>query len=266
MGMSEVKETRKFVLSRDEMIAALFLCNYGEVATDIINSERPFESEEERTRFADHTETLLKHRGYWDDDRETHLTQGLESFIHLLMKVGKRVRCVRGNSVLMLHYVEGNEVIIQTYKGMDHTFEMVSDADRRLEALHTFYEVPELKEKPPLDAFIMEVEFFEMLHTITVEQLNVMIEQETYPDPILQFLKDFRANHLVLDNISFLRTEYAVKNKSDILEMHFVVESETFMWYIHYQELEEKKEITVYPIHHREFLGMIADGMNKWFK
>ncbi|WZY00214.1 hypothetical protein NSQ26_13135 [Bacillus sp. FSL W7-1360] len=264
--MTKVKEARRFALSRDEMIAALFLCNYGEVATDIINSERPFESEEEQKRFADHTETLLKHRGYWDNRRETHLVQGFESFIHLLMKVGKRVRCVRGSTVLMLHYVEGNQVIIQTCKGMDHTFELVDEVDKCLEALHTFYEAQETKEKPEQEAFVMEVAFFEMLHTITTEQLNVMIEQETYPDPILQFLKDFRTNNLVLDNISFLRTEYAVKNKSEVLEMQFVVESEDFVWYIHYQDMEKNREITVYPVERREYLGMVADGMNKWFK
>ncbi|WZY01328.1 hypothetical protein NSQ26_04640 [Bacillus sp. FSL W7-1360] len=254
-----------FTLSTDEITTAFLLCGYGEVAAEILNASKRISSEEERVRFAEHTETLLKHRGYWDSERESNLIKEFESFIHTLMRASKRLRCVRGSTVLMLHHVEGDNAFVQTCKGADHSFELVHDVDERTEALHTFYEVEEVN-MGESEGFTMEVDFFEMLHEITAEQLDELIEKEVYAGPILQFLKDYRANKLVFDNISFLQTDYAVKNESELLEMQFLLESEEFVWHIHYHDIEEKQEVYAYPVEKREYLGMIIDGLNDWFR
>ncbi|WZY00199.1 hypothetical protein NSQ26_13060 [Bacillus sp. FSL W7-1360] len=263
--MTEAKQREVLVLSTDEIAAALFLCGYGAVATEMFNTQQRFKNEEERDHFSYNAEMSLKKRGYWDDDRDKHLVEGFESFVHLLMKAQKRVRCVRGNAMFMLHNIDGQGVIIQTGQGRGHVFELVQDVDQCSEALRSFYEMKEVDEVLQTKDFTVTVDFFERLRGITIEQLNMMIEQGVHDDQIRQFLKDFRTNELVFDNIAFMRTDYAVKSKSDLLEVQFLLESDVFVWYIDYQNIGEKKEVHVYPVEKNEYLGRVTSDINEWF-
>lgn len=87
-------DTEQIRLSTNELTAALALSGYDQIASQVLNEQGLITDEAEFPRFVEETETALRKKGYWDDDRDTGLAKGLEDLVYLLVHSKRKIRCI----------------------------------------------------------------------------------------------------------------------------------------------------------------------------
>ncbi|WP_054706906.1 hypothetical protein [Bacillus sp. JCM 19041] len=255
---------KQISLSTEELVAAFTLCGYEKAAADIINERQFAQTEEQLVTFSNQAESLLNNRGYWDETRSTNLVKGLESFIYLLFKSEKKTRCVYGNHVLIFHQLEGDEMIIQTFKGMEHRFELAKHDDPLWEKIASFYGLEDSKVDLP-EGFSLDSEGFDLFSQAKSEEVDAIIRDQIYPEMFNIFLNDYRNNRFELENFSLLLSSYS-RDESELVQVNFLLKSKGFMWLIDYSLIEEKDEIHFKALAPKECFEGIVYVMLDWYK
>ncbi|ALA52321.1 hypothetical protein CAY60_003880 [Shouchella clausii] len=258
-------QDKQIALSTEEFVAALVLCGYEEAAADIINELQLAETEEQLVTFSNQAETLLNNRGYWDETRSSNLVKGLESFIHLLIKSQKKTRCVHGNHVLIFHQIEGDEMIVQTFKGMEHRFELCKHSDSLWERMADFFGLADEDVDLP-ENFRLRSQGFDLFSQATSEEIDAIIRDQIYPENFNIFLDDFRNHGFSLDNISMMISHYT-RDESELIQVNFFLKSSKgFMWYVDYSLIEETNEIHVKALAPKECFEAAVYVMLDFYK
>ncbi|KYD07929.1 hypothetical protein B4102_0563 [Heyndrickxia sporothermodurans] len=252
-------------LSTNELVSALALCGHDHIASQILNENKLINNDKEFERFVSESEWLLKQKGYWDEERETKITAGLEDLLHLLVHSRRRVRCVKQNRVLFIHYLDDKNSMIQHVKENDHTFSFHENKLGYYELLCEYFEVQTNKEKDVDNLRPIQVsdEMFDELHTIEKEVIEAMIEDKSLDKELRIFLKDFRRNKQELDNISFIESNY-VRDENEIDQIAFLLPSDEFIWHIDYEKVNDG-EIYFAAINNKEYFDKIDETIKEFF-
>jgi len=253
-------------LSVYELVAALLLCDYGEVASELINQKRLFKSKRKLGRFIQQTETSLKKKGLMDLSRDTNLTREFESLIHQLVQAEKKVRSVniQKHSVLIIHSLGGTEILIQQVRDKYHTFTYTNNiAFSQIFQKH--YGLNPEEESPLfLKAIQISDEMYDELHKSRHEVLELMANDDKIDLAMQKFLKDFIKNEQQMDNISFMVSNY-VEDTSNISEVNFLLPSNGFVWHLNYENVREHK-ISLEPIPIQDYFQKIEDATIAFFQ
>ncbi|TPE68216.1 hypothetical protein [Halalkalibacterium halodurans] len=250
-------EEKKIALSTDEMIVALALCGYEDVAREASLLKRDM-TEEQIDALAYHAERLLKHRGYWNEERPTQLAQEVEDLIHAMMKAPKKIRCVYGQYALLFHHLADGGMIVQRFEGMDHMFTIINHNSDYVEHLIDFYGLPEEKPTEGIAPFAIERELFDSLDTFTDEEMDAICEDEGHPISFRSFLKDFQERHAVLDSITFMFGEETEEDQRDE-PVYLFLRGKSCVWVLDYSFVTERDEIDVYSVEMKEYLKLITE-------
>jgi hypothetical protein len=253
-------------LSMNELVSALALCGYSEIASQILNDATLVENEEEEQRFIREVEQLLHQKGYLDVTRESLLVPGLENLIHLLVQSREKVRCVdmKKRHVLLLHRVHDSKTLVQHVKGNEHSFSFHDSQKGFFNLLGHFF-ASNTRRKKPEDILPMEInsKLFDELHTSEPEVLLEAIQDEKVPSTMRLFLQDFLDNGQELNNFAFMESDY-VKNRSVLDQVAFFLPSKSFIWHIDYEKIEKNK-IFIVPVSFQEYFQKIEETIKEFF-
>ncbi len=120
-------KTEGVSLTTNELASVLALCGYETMASEILNSMNLLEDTSKFDRFIENTELSLKSKGFWDESRSTMLVSGLEDLMHVLVQSKKKIRCIKEDRVLFIHFLKGDQrTLIQEIKNNTHFFSIHS--------------------------------------------------------------------------------------------------------------------------------------------
>ncbi|WP_424475263.1 hypothetical protein [Oceanobacillus kimchii] len=261
-----MQRTEEIRLSMHEFVSALALCGYDSMARQVINEQELIKNETEFTRFIDETETKLKQKGYWDDNRESNLAKGLEDLLYLLVHSKKKVRCIqmREKQVLLIHSLNNNNALLQRIQTGEHTFSFHHSGDGFYDILRNHYGMANIEiNVEGWQPIQMTDEMFDELHTTDPEILHAMKEDENQAIPLREFVSDFLKNGQEFDNISFMVSNY-VKDQSEFDEVQFLLPANNYIWHLNYENVEIKKEVVLQPIPVQSYFEEIDKAMKKF--
>ncbi|MEN1967806.1 hypothetical protein WMZ97_06950 [Lentibacillus sp. N15] len=263
-----MQKTEQIKLTLNEMVAALSLCGYDKMASQILNEQELIKSESEFTRFVQETETKLRQKGYWDDNRKNGIAKGLEDLLYLLVHAKKKIRCIhmRKRNVLLIHSLNKKHSLVQAVSGGEHAFSFHQNSDGFYDMLRKHFGMEdfemEVADQQPIQ---MTDDLIDELHTSEPEVLLAMKEDENQATALRAFAGDFLQNGQEFDNISFMKSDY-VKDQSEFDEIQFLLPSDHFVWHMNYQNVEVNHEVTLEPIPVRAYFQEIDRVLTDFFK
>lgn len=252
-------------LSTNEFVSGLALSGYSELASQVINDLQLIKNEKEVERFVKQTEQLLRQKGYLDDTRESSLVSGLENLIHLLVQSRKKVRCVdmKKKQVLFFHHIHQSKTLIQHVKGNDHYFSFHDTESGFFQMLCNYYGVSGDMETNSVEPIEVTDQLFDGLHQTDSEVLMQMVRDQNLPATMRLFVNDFLGHGQELSNISFLESHYT-KDESVIDQVVFLLPSESFIWHIDYEKVEQH-QIFFVPVSVHEYFSKIDETVRGFF-
>ncbi|MBM7691608.1 hypothetical protein JOC77_001015 [Peribacillus deserti] len=258
-----METTKGISLTTNELASVLALCGYESMANDVINNLNVLESEEGFTSFLQETEASLRMKGFWNDQRETMIEEGLESLITLLVHSKKKIRIIRGQKVTFIHHLDQNNLLLQMIADGQHRLEIIKNQELKqvLEnfcgggriSAHEFHELEALK----LDETI-----YNQLHQLTDESADMLLS-ENLPFSLRIFLEDFKANGFEFDNASLMEMKF----EQDYLAMNqvfFFLNTDSYIWLLDYDKVEEN-ELYVLPMSIQDFNSLIFSIVTDYF-
>ncbi|WP_338778777.1 hypothetical protein [Metabacillus sp. FJAT-52054] len=250
-------------LTTDELAAVLALCGFEDMATDVFNSKEVLMNQDLLGDYAQNIEASLKIKGFWDPERDSSVPEGLENLITLIAHSKKKVRFVSGQEVLFLHQASKSDVVAQYISDGIHHFRLSSIESDIESEMKEFLHINASSADPKLEQLLLTEEIFNQLHTIN-EEAHEQILQSKVPDSLKRFLEDFKRNHYEFNNLSFLDSNFAQKELNVTSVMFYLIEN-GYVWWLDYNKVEEDK-IYVLPISVKEFMSVIMDALNQYFK
>lgn len=262
--MDMVQEKKAFSLSTEELSVVMMLCGYEQAAADALKNTRDWESDEQLQEVVGEAESLLRRRGYQNEIGE--IDQGLESLIHLLMRAEKKVRCVHGKTVMLLHNMGSRKVLVQKCEdGMHSFYDMDMTKNKQGEkTIQDFYQLP--SEQPiEMEPFIMSSEMFQSFSVAkTAKQINELLSEGEHPPAMQAFMEAFVKSGCFLNNFSLIKSDY-ITDENEIPEIHLFLPSKSCIWYIDYKEVDTHGQVYFYPTEASSLIQMIMTRIKMWF-
>jgi hypothetical protein len=258
--------SQRLSLTTNELVAVLALCGFERAASQILNDQDLIQNEDQFDRFVEQSEQLLKERGYWDDSRETKLASGLESMIRLLVNCSKKVRCMNGNNVMIIHLLNDKYSLSQHVTDQFHTFTFFQHSEGYQNIMNDLLGRKESIDDD-LDKFQtieLSTDVFDEFHHLEQSVLHSMINDSELNVSMRAFLKDFLMNEQKLDNISFLKTNY-VKDQTTAEQIVFLLPSNGFVWHIDYEQVQQDK-LFIVPIPESLYVTKIEETIESFFQ
>ncbi|MCI4127655.1 hypothetical protein MMJ47_09190 [Bacillus haynesii] len=253
----------KVTLTSQELVAALLLCRYEKAAEEIIYEQQLIRDEKDIEPFSIHAENLLKQKGYWDDDTESNLKEGLENLMHLLIQSKRKVHCTHRKKEMIIHHVQKDEMVVEEIENQNHSFSILKSREPFLKMLKTFYHSYSNK-KPECDIFQMDEDSFDEFHEVEAEVIKRMAEDPKTHPTISQFSFDFLANDQELDNISFYESNSTTR-QSRLDQAVFLLRNDNFIWHLDYENIKKNGSLYLQPVAVNEYFEKIVDTMNEFF-
>ncbi|WP_269411259.1 hypothetical protein [Lentibacillus daqui] len=260
-------QTQQINLTINEMVAALSLCGYDKMAGQILNEQELIKNESEFNRFVQETETKLRQKGYWDDNRETGIAKGLEDLLYLLVHAKKKIRCInmRKHRVLLIHLLNKKHSLVQEVKGGEHAFSFYKNSDGFYDILREHFGMRDTETDingwQPIQ---MTDELIDELHTSEPELLLTMKQDENQAMALRDFAGDFLRNGQEFDNISFMKSDY-VKDQSEFDDIQFLLPGNNFVWHMNYENVEENHQVILEPIPVKTYFEEIERVLTDFF-
>ncbi|MFS0646497.1 hypothetical protein [Siminovitchia sp. 179-K 8D1 HS] len=259
-----IQEKKTFSLSTEELSVAMMLCGYEQAAADALKNTRDWESDGQLQEVVGEAELLLRRRGYQNEKGE--MDYGLESLIHLLMGAEKKVRCVHGKTVMLLHNMGSRKVLVQKCEDGIHSFyDMDMTKNKQGEkTIQDFYQFPaeQLIETEP---FIMSSEMFQSFSVAkTAKQVNELLSEGEHPPAMQAFMDAFVESGCFLNNLSLIKSDY-ITDENEMPEIHLFLPSKSFIWYIDYTEVDTEGKVYFYPTEASSLIQMIMNRIKMWF-
>lgn len=253
-------------LTTNELVAVLALCGFDKAASQILNDQNLIQSEEQFDRFVQQSEQMLKHRGYWEDNRETKLASGLESMMRLLVQSSNKVRFVNGNHLLIIHLLNNKYSLVQQVTDQTHSFTFYPHSEGYQTLMKNQLERKNEGEAIHKELQTVEIstEVFNEFHTIDQSVLHTMINDKELNVSLRTFLKDFKWNEQKLDNISFLKSNY-VKDKTTTDQVVFLLPSDGYIWHLDYEQVDQEK-LFIVPVPISLYLTKIQETIETHFQ
>lgn len=243
-------EKEQIRLSTNELVAALALCGYDQIASQVLNEQGLINNEEEFPRFVEESETALKKKGYWDDNRNTRLAKGLEDLLYLLVHSKRKIRCIhmRKKRVLLIHSLNNNHSLIQSVQTGEHSFSFHKNNSGFYSILRNHFGVEDIHMEPDgWQPIQMTDGLIEELHASDPRVLQAIEQDESQDQPMRDFAGDFLKNGQEFDNISFMISNY-VKDQSEFDDIQFLLPGNNHIWHMNYENVERNRQVFLEPI------------------
>ncbi|WP_261382663.1 hypothetical protein [Bacillus paralicheniformis] len=253
----------KVTLTSQEFVAALLLCRYEKAAEEIIYEQQLIRDEKDIEPFSIHAENLLKQKGYWDDDTESNLKEGLENLIHLLIQSKRKIHCTHRKKEMIIHHIQKDEMVVEEIENKIHSFSILKSREPFLKMLKTFYHSYTDK-KPEHEIFEMDEDSFDEFHEVEAEVIKRMAEDPKTHSTISQFSFDFLANDQELDNISFYESNSTTR-QSRLDQAVFLLRNDNFIWHLDYENIKKNGSLYLQPVAVNEYFEKIVDTINEFF-
>ncbi|EWG08835.1 hypothetical protein [Cytobacillus firmus] len=251
--------TERVSLTTNELAAVLVLCGYENMASQVLNSLDITEGSGDLYRFIEETENSLKAKGFLDENRGTVLTEGLESLLHILVQSKRKIRCIKKDRVLFIHFIKGDErVLIQEIRHNTHFFSiyLVNEGFEQLLLKHYGLEIVISELTDNLSTLQLSESIYDQLHNMEGGVLDRIINDEKVKGQLKQFLIDFRNNGQELDNLSLIEMDY-VKDYFEMKQVIFFLPSQKFLWHLDYDKIQEK-EVYVTPVAIKKYFKKLS--------
>lgn len=259
-----IQEKKTFSLSTEELSVAMMLCGYEQAAADALKNTREWKSDEQLQEIIGEAELLLRRRGYQNEKGE--MDHGLESLIHLLMRAEKKVRCVHGKTVMLLHNMGSRKVLVQKCEDGVHSFYDIdlTKKEQGEKTIQDFYQFP-AEEPIEMEPFMVSSEMFQSFSVAkTAEQINELLSKGEHPPAMQVFMKEFVESGCFLNNLSLIKSDY-ITDENEMPEIHLFLPSTSFIWYIDYTEVDTQGSVYFYPTEASSLIKMIMTRMKMWF-
>ncbi|MFD2923798.1 hypothetical protein [Halobacillus naozhouensis] len=256
----------KIKLTVNELVSALVLCGYEQVASQILNDHKLIQNEAEFDRFVYQAEISLRGKGYWDDDKETNIASGLEDLLHLLIQSTKKLRCVNmeNERVLLIHDVNQEHSLIQEIHNHEHTFWVHQNADGFESIFISHYGLEKVDyDRADLQTIQLSDTMLDELHTTEADVLGRMIRDEKVDSSLRSFLQEFLRNGQELDNIAFMVSNY-VEDQSKFDQIVFLLPGQGLIWHVDYENVNNH-EIFIHPVEIGEYFHKIEHTLLEFF-
>ena len=253
---NELIQTDSLQLSTNELAAALALCGYKSMASEfIINVKNSNNDEETVNRFIEYTESTLKGKGYLDESSPTLLVKEVEDLLHLLMTSIRKVRFIKGEYVLFIHFLDEGNVLFQEIKNQVHYFTKQQINQGFESVLRKFYgltttNITRFKESK---AMLLSEGLYNELHNLDPLLLNQMISDEGLDIDLRGFLKDFKNNNQQFDNLSFMEMDY-IRDNMSLRQVIFMLPNKRYIWHLDYTEIMNE-EVYIIPFEGDRYLS-----------
>lgn len=260
-------ETEQIKLSINELVATLALCGYDKMASQVLNEQELIKGESEFTRFVEETETKLKQKGYWDDNRKTNLAKGLEDLLYLLVHSKRKIRCIhmRERHVMLIHLINNKNALIQKVQAGEHTFSFHKNSNGFYDVIRSHFGMVDMEaEVDGWQPIQMTDELIDELHTSDPEVLIAIKQDENQAAGLRNFADDFLKNGQEFDNISFMISNY-VKDQSEFDEIQFLLPGNNLIWHMNYDNVEKNREVILEPIPTKMYFNQISIAVNDFF-
>ncbi|WHY78036.1 hypothetical protein QNH20_02380 [Neobacillus sp. WH10] len=253
-------------LTTNELASALALCGYESMASQVLNNLEIQDRTEEFDRFIEDTELSLLSKGFLDVSRNSTLAAGLEDLLHVLVQSKRKVRCIKKDRVLFIHYTKGDSrTLLQEIRNNTHFFSIYS-MDKGFEPiLLNHYEIEGKPEQPVsnLPTLQLSEAIYNQLHQMEPNVLDTMINDERIEGQLKLFLSDFRDNKQEFDNLSLIEMDY-VKDYMEMKQVIFLLPSVNFVWHLDYDRIQER-EVFVIPSSVKEYSKRLSDAIALFF-
>ncbi len=253
-------------LTVNELVSALVLCGYEQVASQILNDHKLIQNEAEFDRFVYQAETSLRQKGYWDDDKPSNIASGLEDLLHLLVQSTKKVRCVNieRERVALIHSINQEHSLIQEIHSHEHTFWVHKNNEGFESILRSHYGLASTDHgSSDLQTIQLSDDMFDGLHAAETVVLERMIQDEEVDASLRSFLKDFLHNEQELDNLAFMVSNF-VEDQSKFDQIVFLLPGEGLIWHIDYEQVNNH-EIFIHPVEAGEYFHKIENTLLEFF-
>lgn len=262
-----MQQTDQIKLSINELVAALALCGYDKMASQVLNEQELIKNEAEFNRFVEETETKLRQKGYWDDNTETNLAKGLEDMLYLLVHSKKKIRCIhmRKRHVLLIHSLNNKNSLIQKVQAGEHTFSFHPNTDGFYNIIREHFGMADTEiSVEGWQPILMKDDVIDDLHTSDPEVLLAMQNDENQAMGLRNFASDFLKNGQEFDNISFMLSNY-VKDQSEFDEIAFLLPGNNYVWHMNYDNVAKHHEVTLEPIPIKTYFNQINSTIHDFF-
>lgn len=253
-----------FSLSTNELAAVVALCGYETMASQILNSMGLEEKSIAFDRFIEDTDVSLTNKGLKDDTRDTMIVDGLEELIHSLVQAKRKVRCIRKDKVLFIHFINEDKLLLQEIRNNTHVFYLQSKTNGFQSVLVKHFELNEgldIKEIPTLQ---LSEEIYDQLHQMDSDTLNSMIKDEKLAKPLRKFLADFKFNLQEFDNLSLIEMDY-VEDYFEIRQVIFLLPGKDLVWHLDYERINHK-EVFVVPYDSGAYSKKLSEEISLFFE
>lgn len=261
-------ETEQIKLSINELVSALALCGYDKMASQVLNEQELIKNELEFNRFVEETETKLRQKGYWDDNRKTSLAKGLEDLLYLLVHSKRKIRCIhmRERRVLLIHLINNKNSLIQNVQAGEHTFSFHENSNGFYDIIRNHFGMADIEaEIDGWQPIQMTDDMVDELHTSDPKVLLAIKQDENQAMPLRNFADDFLKNGQEFDNISFMLSNY-VKDQSEFDEIGFLMPGNNLVWHMNYDNVEKNHEVMLEPIPVKTYFKQIDTAVSGFFR
>ncbi|MCM3226124.1 hypothetical protein [Terribacillus saccharophilus] len=253
-------------LTTNELATVLALCGYETMASQILNSMGLEENSVVFDRFIEDTELSLTSKGLKDNSRDSMIVTELEELIHTLVQSKRKVRCIRKNRILFIHFIEGEErTLFQEIRNNNHVFSFESNSNGFESKLLKHFELNEEITNPDINVPTLQLseEIYNQLHQMDSEILESMINDKQLAEPLKQFLTDFRFNLQEFDNLSLIEMDY-VNDYFNVKQVLFLLRSESLVWHLDYENIHQK-EVYVVPYDSKIYSNKLNEEISLFF-
>ncbi|PLT29797.1 hypothetical protein [Peribacillus deserti] len=255
---------RGISLTTNELASVLALCGYESMATDVINGQNELNSEEDFDKFLKETEASLKIKGFWNEQRESYIEEGLESLITLLVHSKKKVRIIRGQKVTFIHSLNRNNLLLQRISDGIHSLEIINSQELKKVLQNSCQGgLVSSHEIDKLETLKLNEDIFNQLHHLTNESVSNLLARNL-PFSLSRFLEDFEANAFEFDNASLMEINFE-QDVLSISQIFFFLNMGNYLWIMDYDNVKEN-EIFVIPMRVEDFNNLIFSVISDYFR
>lgn len=262
-----MSKTEQIKLTINELVAALALCGYEKMASQILNEQELIKDESGFTRFVEETETELRKKGYWDDNRDTGIAKGLEDLLYLLVHSKKKIRCInmRKRNALLIHSLNKKHSLVQEVRGREHAFAFHQNNQGFYDVIREYFGMEDTEiNVDGWQPIRMTDDLVDELHTSDPEVLLAMKQDENQAQPLRDFADDLLKNGQEFNNISLMESDY-VKDQSEFAEIQFLLPGNNFVWHMNYENVEKNHEVILEPISVKTYFEQIESVLKEFF-
>ncbi|WP_026692730.1 hypothetical protein [Peribacillus kribbensis] len=253
-------------LTTNELASVLALCGYESMANDVINGLNVLSDEKDFDRFLKETEASLRMKGFWNDQRENLIEEGLESLITLLVHSKKKVRIIRGQKVTFIHYLDSNNMLLQLISDGRHHLELIKSPELWI-AVVDYCQGGLMSscnsEASKLEVLKLDEDIYNTLHQLTDETVSTLLSHDL-PFSLRVFLEDFKANSFEFDNVSLMDMRFEDDYLS-INQVFFFLNTGSYIWLLDYDKVDDN-EIYVLPMNAADFNNLIFSVVTDYFR